>query len=277
MLRFERGVAVVELRASATAAQLREIFSQLERMTSAGELKGLVLDLQGKRILNDRAALEAYSLNNVRRRSRHRDASPFAYEEFIVLCNTNMDGINMPKGQSLTRLFPRYDSVEQGIERILSLDHRNSVRSETPPELSKAKPKRLFFAGCPEQDLGEIPAMFRELGCEVADSSGDSVEDGDHVIFCLSCATGPMEGTKRSVLSCSGKEIVPVCIVLNFSDLVMDDSLFALVSMEHSDLLARILPAGVLDGLPLFLDFDLNMPAKILARTNEDLARCKCM
>jgi len=102
------------------------------------------------------------------------------------------------------------------------------------------------------------------------------VKDGDHVIFCVSCSSGPTEGTIRSVHGCSGHEIIPVCIVRNFSEVVVDKSLLELVSFEMNELLKEILPQEVIDNLPVFYDFDLNLPARISGRLNQKPLPFRC-
>lgn len=270
MLRFEAGVAVIEIRPAAGRKEISEITDRLGRMTEAGELQGIVLDFQGQDQLSWNLWRQLFRLQCLRRRYLRHYRQDHVFRDFIVFCNMAGDKFYPMKGQALSKLFPILDSVENGIDRITG--HRKSE-----PGFSDFSPKRLFFAGCPENDLGDIPDQLHEIGFEVANSAQCDLEEGDHVIFCVLSSTGPTDGTMRSIRACAGREIVPVCIVMNSIEAVDDDSLIALVSMDHRNLLSEIMPEETLDLLPVFMDFDLNMPAKIaeLLKNPPTSIRCK--
>ncbi len=280
MLRFESDIAVIKLDPFDNVEELKEIAYRLYRKTATGELKGIVLDLQGQEKL-DRILLQPLvHLHVLRERSRSYHKHGFGKSRFIVLCNPLSDRFESPKVNLKfsweIRPFHVARTVDDAISSILESHDVFPRRSDVPAEPHTGGPHRLFAVGCTEQDLSDIPEQLRDAGFEVADSSTDSVKDGDHVIFCISCSWGPTDGTKSSVRSCSGREIFPVCIVWNFSEVVVDHSLLELVTLEMNELLSEILPQEVIDSLPVFYDFDLDLPARIIDRSSQKLLSFRC-
>lgn len=291
MLRFESDIAIIRFDSSDHVKELREMTARLTRMTATGELKGIVVDLQGKDRLEFDLVRELDYLVIIRQRSRtyHSRTDHHGFDHrrhirrrdlgkpwFLVLCDPSPNGVARDASLDRRESFPSFDSVENGIAWILNRHDVFPGRTEVSPALPPGGHGRLFAVGCSEKDLGDIPAQLRESGFEVVDSATDSVADGDHVIFCVSCASGPTEGTNRSYLRCSGREIVPVCIVCNFSDVVEHESLIELVAMETMEILSEILPKDVVESLPQFYDFDLNLTEKINDRLNEKLQAFRC-
>jgi len=273
MLRFESDIAVIELDPFDNVKELQEIAYRLFRTTATGELKGVVLDLQGQEKLDRLLLQPLVYLHLLRERSRSYHKQGSSKSRFIVFCNPLSDRFESPKVNLkfsfAIRPFHVAKTVDDAISSILESHDIFPRRSDVPAEPQPGGPHLLFAVGCTEQDLGDIPEQLRDAGFEVADSSTDSVKDGDHVVFCISCANGPNDGTKRSVRSCAGREIFPVRIVWNFTEVVVDESLLELVSFEMNDLLSEILPQEVIDSMPVFHDFDLNLPAKIIDRLNQ--------
>lgn len=276
MLRFDRDVAVIELEPFDNFEELRGICNRLSRKTATGELKGVILDLQGNALPGLELARELYYLHMIRQRSRRYHPGSFGRNPFVVLCNPDPGRFGQEAGNGFVKPFPVVASVDNGIAMILSHHDVFPGPSDSRSTISPGNLIRIFAVGCAEKNLSDVPDQLRKAGFEVADSAADVVSDGDHVLFCLSCAHGPTAGTERSVLGCSGREIVPVGVVKNFSDVVEFDSLMELVSMEMNILLAKILPEDLIERLPSFYDFDLDLPAKIADRLKQNLDSIRC-
>lgn len=276
MLRFESDVAVIKLEPFDNVEELKKIAYGLYRKTAIGELKGIVLDLQGQDKLEDGLVRELFYIDVIRCRTRSYHNMRNGESRFVVLCNSSPGRFRSPNLKSRNSSFPVVETVEEAIASIMKCHDVFPGRSDVPVVLPADGPGRIFAVGCAEQDLSDIPEQLRETGFEVAESATDTVKDGDHVIFCVSCSCGPTDGTKSSVRSCAGREIIPVGIVWNFSEVVVDKSLLELVSFEMKDLLSEILPQEVIDSLPVFYDFDLNLPANIAGRLNQKLLSFRC-
>lgn len=275
-LRFENDIAVIKIEQFGDLEELMAIVSRLIRMTAASELKGIVLDLQGKIDPHDNLSRASIFLHKFRRASRRYDRPDAGYRFPIVLCNPNPRRDGRRVGSDYVWNCLIVDSVETGIESLANRHDQSTMEACGSPTVPIVASRRVFLVGCIEKDLGEIPDRLKRAGFEVADSATATVNDGDHVIFCVSYAYGPTEGTKRSVNSCEGKEIFPLCIVRNDTDLVDDDSLLGLVSVDSDFLLAQILPENVIESLPSFYDFDLNLPEKITRIMNQKLDSVRC-
>jgi hypothetical protein len=112
----------------------------------------------------------------------------------------------------------------------------------------------LTLVGCADHDLADLPQRLAASGLEVR--SPGVVQDGDHVVFCISCCDGPTDGTRLAVASCAGRTVVPIAIVLTRAELVLDESLRELVTLEEMELLRLILSHEEVHRLPLLYDFD---------------------
>ena len=89
-------------------------------------------------------------------------------------------------------------------------------------------------------------------------------------------AMGPSEGTRKSVDSLLGKTVVPIAIVLVYADSVDDDSLRELVNCEERELLMQVIPAAIVDQLPLLLDIDPNLVNKIADLIQRTVTQITC-
>lgn len=167
-------------------------------------------------------------------------------------------------------------TLEDGIFHVLKYveNFKTALEEQHADILSHDGGLNLCMVGCPEKDLGSIPKEFERFGIGV--TSAEVASDCDPVVFCISVADGPTEGTRQAVNSLQGKTVVPLAIVLVYADVVDDASLRDLVNFEERDLLMSILPADIVDGLPLFLDVDPNLVRRItdLAKNTKTLVHC---
>lgn len=137
-----------------------------------------------------------------------------------------------------------------------------------PALLNTPGTQSLSLIGCPEHDIAEMPQRFFDVGVTVRPQG--MVEDGDSVVFCISCNSGPMPGTKEALIKCNGKTIRPVALVMTRADTVDDDSLMSLVRLEDSQLLCQFIPREVVERLPVYYDFDPGLIRKLLTLVARD-------
>ena len=140
-----------------------------------------------------------------------------------------------------------------------------SLRSALDPEwfalLVRMTPAALCLVGA-DNDIAELPQRLQTSMINVR--SPGEMRDGDYVVFCVSSPDGPLDGTRAALDRCRGRNIIPIGIALTNAELVSDVSLQALVTFEERDLICGILPAEVVDSLPVFYDFDPWLAEKIL-------------
>ena len=185
-------------------------------------------------------------------------------------------------GNETPSVIKRHSKISTALtlDEAVAVLQKYKAQLRTDNELSASEvasrlgTKKLFLAGCPEMDLGDLPDEFREFGIEV--ETADAISDGSHVVFCISAANGPSPGTRQSVKSCGGKTIVPIAIVLTHSDAVDDNSLRELVSMEERELLLEVLPDDTVNKLPCLLDLAPNLVTQIVDLAMDNSAEVKC-
>ena len=168
-------------------------------------------------------------------------------------------------------------SLEKAIEvlRTYHAELKTDLDSKSSDVLTQLGSSKICLAGCPQKDVGSLSDEFRNLGINVI--PGHSVGNGDKIVFCISACHGPTEGTRQSIGSLYGKSVFPIAIVLTYGDLVDDDSLRELVNVEERELLTKVLPADIVDDLPLFLDVDPNLLNKIAAQTKKTVSEVQCL
>jgi hypothetical protein len=132
----------------------------------------------------------------------------------------------------------------------------------------------LSLVGCSERDLADVPERLRSSGLNIRPFG--AVSDGDSVVFCISCVDGPTDGTLQSLAWCAGRTIVSVAIVLTRAELVDDDSIRELVTVEEMELLSRIIPYQEVERLLLLYDFDPGLVDKIRSRMSEESRAVSC-
>jgi hypothetical protein len=132
----------------------------------------------------------------------------------------------------------------------------------------------LTLIGCADHDLVDLPQRLAASGLEVR--SAGVVQDGDHVVFCISCCHGPTDGTRLAVASCAGRTVAPVAIVLTQAELVDDDSLRELVTLEEMELLCLILQHAEVGRLPLLYDFDPLLATKLRSWMDAGIPGIRC-
>jgi hypothetical protein len=169
------------------------------------------------------------------------------------------------------------DSLEDAIARLRSIGPKPTDPFDAD-RWSRVPPRELgslCLIGCPERDLAQVPGQLRANGFDLVEA--DAVGDGDHVLFCISCADGPTDSTRRSVDRCAGRLIMPIAIVLTRNELLYDDSLRELVTFEEMELLSRIMPSQEVERIPLLYDFDPNLPGKVKSKMvdGSGLIRCR--
>ena len=64
-------------------------------------------------------------------------------------------------------------------------------------------PAALCLIGCPTTDLADLPQQLPASGLIVR-PPGD-VQNGDYVVFCISCPDGPQPSTREALLRCAGR------------------------------------------------------------------------
>lgn len=121
----------------------------------------------------------------------------------------------------------------------------------------------LSLVGCPTHDLADLHEGLQALRMNLRPAG--VVQDGDYVVFCVSCTDGPTQGTRAAVDRCTGHVVVPLAVVLTRAELVDDDSLRELLKCEELELLCRVMPRAVVERLPLYYDFDPGLPGKLNA------------
>ena len=119
------------------------------------------------------------------------------------------------------------------------------------------------LVGCPERDVGDVPQRLQSSRLEIRHVG--TVADGDYVVFCISCTVGPSDGIRRTVARCAGRTIKPLAIVLTEYQLVDNESLRDLMTVEEMELLSQVVPRAVVERLPLYYDFDPSLAAKLIA------------
>jgi uncharacterized protein (TIGR02996 family) len=124
-------------------------------------------------------------------------------------------------------------------------------------------PAALCLIGCPATDLADLPHRLPASGLNVRPVG--VVQDGDYVVFCISCPDGPEPGTREAVLRCAGHSVAPVAIVLTRAEALDNDSLRDLVTWEEMELLSQVIPRHEVERLPLYYDFDPGLPRKLLS------------
>jgi uncharacterized protein (TIGR02996 family) len=124
-------------------------------------------------------------------------------------------------------------------------------------------PVALCLIGSPDSDLADLPQHLQAAGVSVRPAG--VVRNGDYVVFCISCPDGPTSATREAVLRCAGRTVAPVAIVLTRAELLENDSLRELVTMEEMELLSLVLPRDEVERLPLYWDFDPGLARKLLA------------
>jgi len=135
-------------------------------------------------------------------------------------------------------------------------------------------PAALGLIGCPTSDLAELPQRLLAAGVNVRPPG--LVQDGDYVVFCISCPDGPTPGTRQAVLRCAGRTVAPVALVLTRAELIDNDSLRDLVTVQEMELLSQVLPRPEVERLPLYYDFDPGLARKLLSRICEGPAMVTC-
>lgn len=172
---------------------------------------------------------------------------------------------------------PVYESENEAFEGLRA--HEKSVRQEREAANSTAFDRlgtpRLCLVGCHSRDLSTLPRDFNNLGIEIV--SPKALQPCELVLFCVSVADGPTEGTRLSISSLSGKEITPLAVVLVHSAVINDDSMRSLINMEERDLLSAVLPKECVDNLPVLLDCDPTLISKVasIARQGPDSFCCR--
>ena len=132
--------------------------------------------------------------------------------------------------------------------------------------------KQISLVGCKERDIGDLSDRLTKSRFRLT----DSVSGGDPVLFCISCADGPTAGTKASVANCRGKSILPIAIVLTNYDLIDDESLRELVTLEERELLSSILPEEIVDQIPLMYDFDPSLVFRLNKLMSSNMKQIQC-
>jgi uncharacterized protein (TIGR02996 family) len=135
-------------------------------------------------------------------------------------------------------------------------------------------PAALCLIGDPASDLADLPQRLPASGVNVRPPS--VVQNGDYVVFCISCPDGPQPGTREALLRCAGRTVAPVAIVLTRAELIDNDSLRNLVTLEERELLSQVIPGHEVDRLPLYYDFDPGLATKLLSRIAEGPAMIAC-
>jgi uncharacterized protein (TIGR02996 family) len=135
-------------------------------------------------------------------------------------------------------------------------------------------PAALCLIGSPATDLADLPRRLPAAGVNVRPFG--VVENGDYVVFCISCPDGPTPGTREALLRCAGHTVAPVAIVLTRAEVIDDDSLRDLVTLEEIELLSQVIPGQEVERLPLYYDFDPGLPRKLLTRIYEGPAMIPC-
>lgn len=182
-------------------------------------------------------------------------------------------GIDLRDAAGATRTAP---TLEAAIARLQG--HRAIVQGTIQRAKSlvanRATAPRIALVGCPTKDFGPLPAELTAAGAVVI--SAEEVADDGAVVFCISTAEGPTEGTRRSVIGLSGKTVRPLAVVLVSAEVVDDDSLRALVSLEERELLRQVLPDDIVDQLEVHLDLDPTLPAKLIERASTPVPSVLC-
>lgn len=133
-------------------------------------------------------------------------------------------------------------------------------------EVSSSLASRIRLVGCPDNDLGYLPEELLKFGIDV--EVGEPFESGDKVVFCLSSTLSITDGTRKALDSLRGKEIYPIAIVLVYADLVNNDSLRQLTTVEERELLSWKcqIPS---DDLPCLQDVAPDFVSQILKLARE--------
>jgi uncharacterized protein (TIGR02996 family) len=170
---------------------------------------------------------------------------------------------------SISEGDPRCGELAARLEQV-----RPSLDAEWFALVVRLGPAALCLVGSPERDLAELPQQLPALGINVRPPT--LVQNGDYVVFCISCADGPTPGTRDAVRRCAGRTIAPVAIVLTRAEVIDDASLRDLVTLEEMELLSRVIPRQEVERLPLYYDFDPNLARKLLARVSEGPTMILC-
>lgn len=176
--------------------------------------------------------------------------------------------------------YGSFESRTSTLDEAFDLLRNYRARLKTDLDLSpsdvrkRLTSQKICLVGCPEKDLGNLPEQFRRFGIESEPIK--AIANRDKVIFCLAATDGPSKGTRKSVELLHGKTIVPIAIILVYSDSVTDDSLRELANCEERELLSKVLPLDTVDGLPLLLDIDPNLMTKVVDLLQKTTTEVKC-
>jgi uncharacterized protein (TIGR02996 family) len=151
---------------------------------------------------------------------------------------------------------------------------RPNLDSEWFALVVRIGPPALCLIGSPATDLADLPQRLSVSGLNVR--SPGLVRDGDYIVFCISCPDGPMPGTREAVACCAGRTVAPIAIVLTRAEMLDNDSLRELVTLEEMELLSQVIPEQEVERLPLYYDFDPGLVRKLLSRIYEGPAMIPC-
>ncbi len=170
-------------------------------------------------------------------------------------------------------------TIPEGEPRCAELVARlEQLRPTLDPEwfalVVRLGPAAVCLIGSPEYDLAELPQRLPASGVNVRPPG--IVQDGDYVVFCISCLDGPTAGTQEAMRRCGGRTLAPVAIVLTRADMVDNDSLRDLVTAQWMEWLSQVIPSEQVERLPLYYDFDPSLARKLLARIYAGPAMIPC-
>lgn len=132
----------------------------------------------------------------------------------------------------------------------------------------------LSLLGSPTPGRDRVSDSLREAGFDLRPVG--YVQVNDVVVFCISCSDDVAKGTLQSICNCAGLSICPVAIILSDAELVDDESLRALLTLEVRSLLSRIMPESEVRKLLVLFDFDPYLVKKIQSSIANGLKEVSC-